>query len=67
MKVKESKSGSVIIRIVLSHQDLRRQHDEQVSFYKEELEQTFKAKVGYLFLLSRIHTQRTLCDAKSVL
>lgn len=28
-----------------SHQDLRKQHDEQVSVYKEELEQTFKAKV----------------------
>uniref|UniRef100_H3CNV9 Lamin B2 n=1 Tax=Tetraodon nigroviridis TaxID=99883 RepID=H3CNV9_TETNG len=26
-------------------QDLRRQHDEQVSFYKEELEQTFQAKL----------------------
>lgn len=28
-----------------SHQDLRKQHDEQVSLYKEELEQTFQAKV----------------------
>ncbi|XP_072516727.1 lamin-B2 [Salminus brasiliensis] len=26
-------------------QDLRRQHDEQVCFYKEELEQTFQAKL----------------------
>ncbi|KAG7228812.1 hypothetical protein INR49_008590 [Caranx melampygus] len=26
-------------------QDLRKQHDEQVSFYKEELEQTFQAKL----------------------
>ena len=29
------------------HQDLRKQHDEQVSLYKEELEQTFKAKVRH--------------------
>ncbi|KAJ3598929.1 hypothetical protein NHX12_032892 [Muraenolepis orangiensis] len=27
-------------------QDLRRQHDEQVSLYKEELEKTFQAKLG---------------------
>lgn len=33
-------------------QDLRRQHDEQVAFYKEELEQTFQAKVGVLLFSS---------------
>lgn len=26
-------------------QDLRKQHDEQVTFYKDELEKTFQAKV----------------------
>lgn len=39
-------SGGVVDGCCCSHQDLRRQHDEQVSFYKEELEQTFQAKVG---------------------
>lgn len=34
--------------VVSSLQDLRRQHDEQVSLYKEELEQTFQAKVALL-------------------
>lgn len=42
----------MLIRVVSSHQDLRRQHDEQVSFYKEELEQTFQAKVGWLLFPS---------------
>lgn len=30
-------------------QDLRRQHEEQVMIYKEELQQTFKAKVLTFF------------------
>lgn len=35
-------------------QDLRKQHEEQVSLYKEELEQTFQAKVMY-FLSKYMH------------
>lgn len=35
---------------VCSHQDLRKQHDEQVTLYKEELEQTFQAKVRDKFM-----------------
>uniref|UniRef100_A0A665SWV0 Lamin B2 n=1 Tax=Echeneis naucrates TaxID=173247 RepID=A0A665SWV0_ECHNA len=31
--------------VFVIHQDLRKQHDEQVSLYKEELEQTFQAKL----------------------
>ncbi|XP_068600045.1 lamin-B2 [Brachionichthys hirsutus] len=32
-------------KLAQAFQDLRRQHDEQVSLYKEELEQTFQAKL----------------------
>ncbi|XP_056270399.1 lamin-B2 [Pseudoliparis swirei] len=38
-------------------QDLRRQHDEQVSLYKEELEQTFKAKLDNAMMSSEINDQ----------
>lgn len=44
--------GLALIRCVWSHQDLRRQHDEQVSLYKEELEHTFQAKVGNNYIFS---------------
>lgn len=36
-------------------QDLRRQHDEQVSLYKEELEQTFQAKLDNAKVSSEIN------------
>ncbi|KAM8873807.1 lamin-B2 [Spinachia spinachia] len=36
-------------------QDLRRQHDEQVSVYKEELEQTFQAKLDNAKVSSEIN------------
>ncbi|XP_015253805.1 PREDICTED: lamin-B2 [Cyprinodon variegatus] len=36
-------------------QDLRRQHDEQVSLYKEELEQTFQAKLDNAQMSSEIN------------
>ncbi|KAM7388798.1 hypothetical protein PAMP_024945 [Pampus punctatissimus] len=36
-------------------QDLRKQHDEQVSIYKEELEQTFQAKLDNAKLSSEIN------------
>ncbi|XP_041862268.1 lamin-B2 [Melanotaenia boesemani] len=36
-------------------QDLRRQHDEQVSLYKEELEQTFQAKLDNAKMSSEIN------------
>ncbi|XP_041647387.1 lamin-B2 [Cheilinus undulatus] len=36
-------------------QDLRKQHDEQVSFYKEELEQTFQAKLDNAKVSSEIN------------
>lgn len=36
-------------------QDLRRQHDEQVSIYKEELEQTFQAKLDNAKVSSEIN------------
>lgn len=35
--------------------DLRRQHDEQVSLYKEELEQTFQAKLDNAMVSSEIN------------
>ncbi|XP_034036207.1 lamin-B2 [Thalassophryne amazonica] len=34
------------VKLAQALQDLRKQHDEQVSFYKEELEQTFQAKLN---------------------
>ncbi|CAL8307196.1 unnamed protein product [Lota lota] len=36
-------------------QDLRKQHDEQVSLYKEELEQTFQAKLGNALVSSEMN------------
>ncbi|XP_032428439.1 lamin-B2 [Xiphophorus hellerii] len=36
-------------------QDLRKQHDEQISLYKEELEQTFKAKLENAKMSSEIN------------
>ncbi|XP_061834444.1 lamin-B2 [Nerophis lumbriciformis] len=36
-------------------QDLRRQHDEQVSIYKEELEQTFQAKLDNALVSSEMN------------
>ncbi|XP_061744746.1 lamin-B2 [Nerophis ophidion] len=36
-------------------QDLRRQHDEQVSLYKEELEQTFQAKLDNALVSSEMN------------
>ena len=37
-------------------QDLRRQHEEQVSIYKEELEYTFKAKVPHTHTHTPVQT-----------
>uniref|UniRef100_A0A8C5AV61 Lamin B2 n=1 Tax=Gadus morhua TaxID=8049 RepID=A0A8C5AV61_GADMO len=36
-------------------QDLRKQHDEQVSLYKEELEHTFQAKLGNALVSSEMN------------
>ncbi|XP_047231134.1 lamin-B2 [Girardinichthys multiradiatus] len=42
-------------KLALALQDLRRQHDEQVSLYKEELEQTFQAKLDNAKVSSEIN------------
>ncbi|XP_068449353.1 lamin-B2 [Clinocottus analis] len=48
MRIVEVDSGvrqDFEFKLAAALQDLRRQHDEQVSVYKEELEQTFQAKL----------------------
>uniref|UniRef100_A0AAQ5X3Z8 Lamin B2 n=1 Tax=Amphiprion ocellaris TaxID=80972 RepID=A0AAQ5X3Z8_AMPOC len=47
-------------------QDLRRQHDEQVSLYKEELEQTFQAKLDNAKVSSEIN-DKVMSTAKEEL
>ncbi|XP_035508837.1 lamin-B2 [Morone saxatilis] len=43
------------VKLAQALQDLRRQHDEQVSLYKEELEQTFQAKLDNAKVSSEIN------------
>lgn len=47
-------------------QDLRRQHDEQVSLYKEELEQTFQAKLDNAKVSSELN-DKVMSTAKEEL
>ncbi|XP_008280072.1 lamin-B2 [Stegastes partitus] len=47
-------------------QDLRKQHDEQVSLYKEELEQTFQAKLDNAKMSSEIN-DKAMSTAKEEL
>ncbi|XP_061680147.1 lamin-B2-like isoform X3 [Syngnathoides biaculeatus] len=47
-------------------QDLRKQHDEQVSLYKEELEQTFQAKLDNAKVSSAMN-DKAVCTAREEL
>ncbi|XP_028258824.1 lamin-B2 [Parambassis ranga] len=54
------------VQLAQALQDLRRQHDEQVSFYKEELEQTFQAKLDNAKVSSEIN-DKAMSTAKEEL
>uniref|UniRef100_A0A7N8WT40 Lamin B2 n=1 Tax=Mastacembelus armatus TaxID=205130 RepID=A0A7N8WT40_9TELE len=51
----QSLNEELEFRKSMFEQDLRRQHDEQVSLYKEELEQTFQAKLDNAKVSSEIN------------
>uniref|UniRef100_A0A8C3AM77 Lamin B2 n=1 Tax=Cyclopterus lumpus TaxID=8103 RepID=A0A8C3AM77_CYCLU len=58
MRIVEVDSGvrhDYEFKLAAALQDLRRQHDEQVSVYKEELEQTYQAKVDNAMVSSEIN------------